>query len=137
MRKFLPPTPVVVQRLLDQAPLDCLFNGQPAEAFLRHHHALAGSGCDISGCLNRAGLLLMIPTFQMIVSRPAPVFPRRIAERPLPVRHLAALMQRAVPVLRYLEKAIRPLFQSRGNQAPRRGRHRAAKHIIVVFAPIP
>jgi len=37
-----------------------------------------------------------------------PVFPRRIAVRPLPTRHLAALVQRAVPVLRYLEKLIRP-----------------------------
>jgi hypothetical protein len=46
----------------------------------------------------------MIPTFQMIVGRPAPVFPHRIAARPLPTRHLAALLQRAVPVLRHLEK---------------------------------
>jgi hypothetical protein len=47
-----------------------------------------------------AGLLLMIPAFQMIEGRPAPVFPRRIASRPLPTQHLAALVQRAVPVLR-------------------------------------
>jgi len=55
-----------------------------------------------------AGLLLMIPAFQMIAGRPAPVFPRRIANRPLPTRHLAALVQRAVPVLRYFEKMIHP-----------------------------
>ena len=55
-----------------------------------------------------AGLLLMIPAFQMIVGQPAPVFPRRIAVRPLPTRHLAALVQRAVPMLRYLEKVIHP-----------------------------
>ena len=55
-----------------------------------------------------AGLLLMIPAFQMVAGQPAPVFPRRIAARPLPTRHLAALVQRAVPVLRYLEKAIHP-----------------------------
>ena len=40
--------------------------------------------------------------------RPAPAFPRRIAACPLPTRHLAALVQRAVPVLRYLEKMIHP-----------------------------
>jgi hypothetical protein len=51
-----------------------------------------------------AGLLLMIPACQMIVGKPAPVFPRWIAARPLPTRHLAALVQRAVPVLRYFEK---------------------------------
>lgn len=55
-----------------------------------------------------AGLLLMIPALQMIAGRPAPVFPRWIAARPLPTRHLAALVQRAVPVLGYLEKAIHP-----------------------------
>ena len=55
-----------------------------------------------------ASLLLMIPAFQMIAGRPAPAFPRRIAAYPLPARHLAALVQRAVPVLRYLEKMIHP-----------------------------
>jgi hypothetical protein len=55
-----------------------------------------------------AGLLLMIPAFEMIADQNMPVFPRRIAVRPLPTRHLAALVQRAVPVLRYLEKVIHP-----------------------------
>ena len=55
-----------------------------------------------------AGLLLMIPAFQMIAGQPAPVFPRRIAARPLPTRHLALLVQRAVPVLKYLETMIHP-----------------------------
>jgi len=55
-----------------------------------------------------AGLLLMIPAFQMVAGKAAPVFPRRIANRPLPTRHLAALVQRAVPVLRYFEKMIHP-----------------------------
>jgi len=55
-----------------------------------------------------AGLLLMIPAVQMIAGRPAPVFPRFIAARSFPTRHLAALVQRAVPVLRYIEKEIHP-----------------------------
>jgi hypothetical protein len=54
------------------------------------------------------GLLLMIPAFQMIAGQHMPVFPHRIATRPLPTRHLAALVQRAVPVLGYLEKLIHP-----------------------------
>jgi hypothetical protein len=49
-----------------------------------------------------AGLLLTIPAFQMIVGKPAPVFPRRIATRSLPTKHLAAVVQRSLPVLRYL-----------------------------------
>ena len=55
-----------------------------------------------------AGVLLMIPAFQMLAGRAAPIFPRRIAAHPLPTRHLAALVQRAVPVLRFLEKVIHP-----------------------------
>jgi hypothetical protein len=51
-----------------------------------------------------AGVLLFIPAFQMIAGKPAPVFPRRIAAYSLPTRHLAALVQRAVPVLKYLER---------------------------------
>jgi hypothetical protein len=48
----------------------------------------------------------MIPAFQMIAGQRAPAFPRRISGRALPTQHLAAVVQRAVPVLRYLEKAI-------------------------------
>jgi hypothetical protein len=55
-----------------------------------------------------AGLLLMIPALQMVTGQTAPVFPRRIANRPLPTRQLSALVQRAVPALRYLEKVIHP-----------------------------
>jgi hypothetical protein len=55
-----------------------------------------------------AGLLLMIPAFQMIAGQTAPVFPRGMANRPLPTRQLAALVQRAVPALRYLEEIIHP-----------------------------
>jgi len=53
-----------------------------------------------------ASLLLMIPAFQMIAGKPTPIFPRRIAIHPLPTRHFAALVQRAVPILRCLEKVI-------------------------------
>src|SRR6478609_5027897 len=45
-----------------------------------------------------AGLLLMIPAFQMIAGKPAPVFPRSIAARSLPTRRLAAVVQRSVPM---------------------------------------
>ena len=50
-----------------------------------------------------AGLLLLIQAFQMIVGRTAPAFPRWIAARPLPTRHLGAVAQRAIPILRSLE----------------------------------
>ena len=55
-----------------------------------------------------ASVLLMVPALQMIAGHSAPVFPRRISARPLPTRHLARLIRRAVPVLRYVEKMAHP-----------------------------
>jgi hypothetical protein len=85
-----------------------------------------------------AGLLLMIPAFQMIANKPAPVFPRRIAVHPLPTPHLAALVQRVVPMLRYLEKIIYPRWHT-----PLEATKRLVGAVIVilsttlVFIPIP
>jgi hypothetical protein len=57
-----------------------------------------------------AGLLLMIPALQMIAGRPAPTFPRWIADRPLPTRHIDPVVQRAIRMLKYLEKIIYPRY---------------------------
>jgi hypothetical protein len=85
-----------------------------------------------------AGLLLMIPACQMIAGLPVPVFPRRIAGRPVPTRHLAALVQRAVLVLRYLEKMIHPRWPTPLGATKRLvGVVIVILNIIVVFAPIP
>jgi hypothetical protein len=85
-----------------------------------------------------AGLLLMIPAFQMLAGRPAPIFPRRIANHPLPTRHLAALVQRAVPVLRYLEKFVHPRWPT-----PFEATKRLVGIVVIIldtavaFAPLP
>jgi hypothetical protein len=85
-----------------------------------------------------AGLLLVIPAFEMIAGRPAPTFPRRIAARPLPTRHLAALVQRAVPVLRYLEKMIHPRWPTPIEATKWLvGTVVVILNIAVVFTPIP
>lgn len=85
-----------------------------------------------------AGLLLMIPASQMIAGRPAPVFPRRLAVRPMPTRHLAALVQRAVPVLRYLEEFIHPRWPTPLDATKRLvGAVVAVLSITMVFTPVP
>jgi hypothetical protein len=85
-----------------------------------------------------AGLLLMIPAFQMIAGRHMPVFPRRIAVRPLPTRHLAALVQRAVPVLRYLEKLIHPRWPTPLEATKRLvGAVVVLLNITLLFTPVP
>lgn len=85
-----------------------------------------------------AGLLLIIPAMQLIRGRAAPVFPRRIAARALPVRPLAALIRRVVPVLRTVERVTRsrpiatPLTTSRLT-----GAMTLVLAVLVVGTPIP
>jgi hypothetical protein len=106
------PTSAVLQRLHDEAPLDHFTLGWLMGSLRKRSFGiimlLLALVAMAPGVSIVAGLLLMIPAFQMIAGRPAPVFPRRIAAHPLPARHLAALVQRAVPVLRYIEKLIHP-----------------------------
>ena len=65
----------------------------------------------VPGLSYLAGLLLFAPAIEMIAGHGAPTFPDRIANRPLPNRHLVSAVRRAVPALRYLEKIIRPRWQ--------------------------
>jgi hypothetical protein len=106
------PTSVVLQRLHDEVPTDHFTVGWLMGSLRRRSFGiimlLLALVAIAPGVSVVAGLLLMVPAFQMIMGQPAPVFPRRIATRPLPTRHLAALVQRAVPVLKYLEKVIYP-----------------------------
>jgi len=55
-----------------------------------------------------AGILLFIPAFQMIRAHSTPVFPRKIAQRALPTAKLTSMVMRVTPVLRYLERFVRP-----------------------------
>lgn len=136
------PTSVVLQRLHDDAPtghftLSWLMGSLRKRSFgiimlLLAIVAMAPGVCVV------AGLLLMIPAFQMIAGHSVPVFPRRISIRPLPTRHLAALVQRAIPVLRYLEKTIHPRWPTPFEATKRLvGTVVVILNVIVVFAPIP
>jgi hypothetical protein len=55
-----------------------------------------------------AGLLLVLPASQMILARPSPVFPRRVAAYRFEARRLAWMVRRVLPALRWLERFIRP-----------------------------
>ena len=55
-----------------------------------------------------AGLLLMVPAFQMVLGRPGPAFPRSVAARRFDAERLARVARRVVPALRLLERFIRP-----------------------------
>jgi len=106
------PTSLVLQQLLDQAPadhftLDWLVGSLSERSFgivmlLLAVLAMAPIGSIVPG------LLLGIVAAQMIAGRPGPVFPRRVAVRALPIRHLARMGRYPVLVLRHLERVIRP-----------------------------
>lgn len=54
-----------------------------------------------------AGLLLLVPATQMVAGRSRPQFPKWIVGRPLPSRSLSAILQRAIPALKLLERVVR------------------------------
>ena len=140
--RVLIPTSVVLQRLHDEAPTDHFTLGWLMHSLRKRSFGivmlLLALVATAPGISIVAGLLLMIPAFQMIAGQPAPVFPRGIAARPLPTRRLAALVQRAVPVLRYLEKVIHPRWPT-----PFEATKRLVGAVVLilsatlVFTPIP
>jgi hypothetical protein len=107
---------VVLQRLHDEVPTDHFTLGWLIHSLHKRSFGiimlLIALVAIAPGLSIVAGLLLMIPAFQMIAGKPAPVFPRRIATRPLPTRQLAAVVQRSVPMLRHLEKAVHPRWHT-------------------------
>lgn len=106
------PTSVVLDGLLDHVPaehvsLDWLMVrlGDRSFGFVLLLLALLGLLPGVSAV---AGMLLIVPAVQMLLARPAPVFPRRVATRRFEARRLARVVRRVVPALRWLERFIRP-----------------------------
>jgi hypothetical protein len=54
------------------------------------------------------GLLLVILAFQMARGRDGPLLPRRLGARPIATAKLVSILARVIPVLRYLERFVRP-----------------------------
>ena len=114
--RALIPASVVLQRLHDEVPADHFTLGWLTHSLHKRSFGiimlLIALVAIAPGLSFVAGLLLMIPAVQMIAGKAAPVFPRRIATRSLPTRHLAAAVQRSIPLLRYLEKVIHPRWHT-------------------------
>jgi hypothetical protein len=106
------PTSAVLQELADKAPVDQFTIRWLLRRLNRHGFGivillLAIVGM-VPGISMLAALLLLIPAFEMIAGRARPIFPKRLADRPLPIQYLTSAVRRAVPVLRHVEKAIHP-----------------------------
>ena len=110
------PVSVVLQRLHDEAPAREFTLGWLIGSLRKRSFGLImlllGIAAITPGVSIVAGLLLMIPAAQLILGHDAPAFPRRIANRPIPVRHFAALVRRAVPILRRIETLIHPRWRT-------------------------
>jgi hypothetical protein len=132
----------VLQRLQDGAPADHFTLGWLVVNLRKRSYGMLmlvlALFAIVPGVSFVAGLLLMIPAFQMIAGRSAPVFPRRIARRPLSTRHLATVVRRAVPVLKCLEKMVRPRWHTPLEATKRLvGAVVVMLSVFLVFAPIP
>jgi hypothetical protein len=62
----------------------------------------------IPGTSSVIGILLAVPSIQMMLARNEPILPRRIAARRMSTQRLNRMINRAIPVLRYLERFVRP-----------------------------
>lgn len=136
------PASVVLQRLHDKAPPDHFTLGWLLAGLSKHSFGILLLLLSViaiaPGASIVAGVLLLIPAFEMVAGRPSPTFPGWVATRPLPAPRLAALVQRALPVLRYIEKVIHPRWPTP---------HGATKRLVgvvvallsasLVFVPIP
>jgi hypothetical protein len=62
----------------------------------------------VPGVSGVIGLLIAVPALQMILARPGPAFPKRIASHGFPTHQLGRVIRKITPILRYLEKFIHP-----------------------------
>src|SRR5690242_2496274 len=106
------PTSAVLDGLFDVAPaehvtLEWLMRGLGDRSFGIVLLLLALLGA-LPGVSVVAGLLLLVPAYQMLRARPGPVFPRAVTARPIAAPRLARLVRRVVPMLRALECVVHP-----------------------------
>lgn len=127
------PTSVVLDDLLEGAPaervtLGWLVGGLGDRSFGVVLLVLALLGL-LPGVSAVAGALLMVPAFQMILARRGAAFPRRVAARRFEAERLARVVRRIVPVLRFLERFIRPRWAT-----PFEATKRAVGGIVLLLA---
>jgi hypothetical protein len=104
------PSSWVLQEIIRQAPAEYVTVG-----WLTSHRHSFGIVLLCLGLLATTpvgstlpGLILAVMAAQMIVGRTQPVFPRFLMTRRLPSKQLLWIGNRAIHILRYLEKLIHP-----------------------------
>lgn len=134
------PTSVVLNDLLKDAPPDVTLGwvlGRLQERSFGLVMLLLALIALVPGLSTFVGVLLLVPSVQMMLARHAPVLPRFVASRPLRTRRLASLIGRILPLLRPIETLIRPRWPT-----PFEATKRAVGGLILLLsltliAPIP
>ena len=135
-------TSEILQRLHDAAPKDKFTLNWLMSLLDKRSFGLIMLMCAVVAVLPGvsivAGLLLIVIAVQMIQGRAAPAFPDGLADRPLPARHLASVIRRFLPALKYLEQLAHPRWPTP---------HEATKRVVgvavlilslaVTFTPLP
>lgn len=106
------PTSEILERLVREAP-----EGATTLAWIVAHlrersfgivMLLIGAVGLVPGASPLVGLLLAIPALQMMLGHEGPVLPGWIARRAVRTARLVRLLERAIPVLRRLERLVKP-----------------------------
>ena len=117
------PTSVMLEGLLDGAPKDHVTVAWLLDSLRERSFGMVMLIMSIIGIAPGAslfvGILMAIPTVQMMLGRESPVFPRVLSNRRVPTPKVARLVDRIVPVLRRAERFIRPRWRMPSTTAKR------------------
>jgi hypothetical protein len=136
------PVSTILQELRDAAPpdrfsLDWLLDSLRTRSFAVVILMLAVVSMA-PGVSIVTGLLIIILGVQMIAGRASPAFPRRVGAYTMPTVYLSGSVRRVVPVLKQIEKVIRPRWPTPPQTTKRAvGMVVVLLSIAVVFVPIP
>lgn len=128
------PTSVVIENLLRKAPddfvtLDWLI-GELRERSFGIVMLVMALIALIPGGSTFVGFLLAYPAIQMILARSGPMLPAFIAERRVATARVAGVFKRATPVLKWLERFVRPRWRT-----PFEATKRVVGFVILALAP--
>src|SRR4051794_18370335 len=102
------PTSVILRDLVESAPADHVTLSWLLDSLRERSFGivmlLLALVSLVPGASVFSDILLGVPPYQMIVARRHPVLPRFIADRTMPTRRIARLIERAVPLLRFMER---------------------------------
>ena len=106
------PSSRVLEEVIRQAPAEYVTIGWLTLTLHRHSFGIIMLSLGLLATTpvgsTVPGLILAIMAVQLITGRAEPVFPQFIMTRRLPTKQLLWLCDRAIHVLKYLEKAVHP-----------------------------